>query len=102
MDAMVTARMPQGKKEVGNHILHELGTSPSQLINEVYDYVIKHKQLPLHEEACSLSSRSIQEALAFVDSIPLLASTRFSTMTDDEIKQERLTAKGLVPEGHFE
>ncbi|MCL1797114.1 MAG: RelB/DinJ family addiction module antitoxin [Eggerthellaceae bacterium] len=99
---MVTARMPQGKKEVGNLILHELGTNPSQVINEVYDYVIAHKQLPAYSKPASLSKRDIEKAFAFIDSIPVQVSANFVTLTDDEIKQQRLIDRGLVPEGYFE
>jgi len=102
MDAMVTARMPQGKKEAGNSILHELGTNPSQFINDVYDYVIKTKTLPLQAQHDFRSSTTIMEAFEFVDSIPFTTSQRFATMTDDEIRQERLIARGIAKKGDFE
>jgi len=46
MDAMVTARLPQEKKIRGNEILASLGTTPSRLIGEVYDYLIAERKLP--------------------------------------------------------
>jgi len=102
MDAMVTARMSPGKKEAGNSALRELGTNPSQFINEIYDYVIRNKRLPLTDGSAYSGKRDIREALAFIDSIPLQSPNRFAFMTDDEIRQERLIARGLVPEGYFE
>ena len=102
MDAMVTARMPQGKKEAGNLILAELGTNPSQFINDVYDYVIKTKHLPFPEKSLSLGGKDTCAAIAFVDSIPLQDAHGFEGMTDDGIRQERLIARGLATENDFQ
>ncbi|MDR2957203.1 MAG: type II toxin-antitoxin system RelB/DinJ family antitoxin [Coriobacteriales bacterium] len=101
MDAMVTARMPQGKKEIGNSVLHSLGTTPSQLINEVYDYVIRNRQLPVLSSSINVGKHNIKEALVFIDSIPLPADKEFSLMNEDQIKQERLIARGLAIEDDF-
>ena len=37
---MVTGRMSQAKKELGNQVLRELGTNASQVINELYVLVM--------------------------------------------------------------
>jgi antitoxin component of RelBE/YafQ-DinJ toxin-antitoxin module len=102
MDAMVTARMSQGKKNAGNSVLRELGTNPSKLINDLFDYVIKTKQLPLLVEERNQARYSIQEAQAFIDSIPVTYADEFLSMSDDQIKQERLISKGIVEPGYFE
>lgn len=96
-DVMVTARMTQAKKREGNNILKELGLSASQAINEFYDYLISHKETPFEEQQTEVEAKraALKQALAFVESVP--RSSRFSTMTDDEIKRERLAAKGLYP-----
>lgn len=47
MDAMVTARMPQGKKEAAVAVLKELGLTASQAINEFFDLIIATRRLPL-------------------------------------------------------
>jgi len=101
MDAMVTARMPQGKKEAGNTILYELGTNPSQFINDIYDYVITTRTLPFKNEPETIKAVDIKKALDFIESIPLPAPSRFATMTADEIRQERLIARGLATEADF-
>ncbi len=101
MDAMVTARMPQRKKEVANAILRELGTNPSQFINDVYDYVIQNRQLPLSKGQKPRKKQDIQEALAFIDTIPLQKAGRFKHMTDDEIIRERLIARGHMSESEL-
>ena len=72
-DAMVTARMSQEKKEAGNRVLEQLGTNATQ--------------------------EEIAEAIAWVDSIP--RKDRFSTMTDDEIRRERLVSRGLATSKDF-
>jgi len=101
MDAMVTARMSEGKKEVGNAILHELGTNASQFINDSYDYVIKTRRLPFQDDQRKRKEVDMNEAILFIDSIPLPSASRFASMTDEEIKQERLIARGIASEGDF-
>jgi antitoxin component of RelBE/YafQ-DinJ toxin-antitoxin module len=86
---MVTARMPQEKKSRCNAVLDQLGTNASNAINKLYDYVLAHHALPF-EGKQELSSAEKARRIALVDSIPLAAGNRFSTMTDDEIRRERL------------
>lgn len=99
-DAVVTARMSQSKKETGNRILRELGTTPSQFINSMYDFVIQEKRLPFAEKReMGMEAHTKEEwarALEFVRSIQLPAPNRFASMTDDEIRMERLRSKGLL------
>ena len=100
-DAMVTARMSAEKKEAGNRMLEQLGTNPSQAVNRLYDYVLEKKELPFPEqqERRKYSQEEIARAIAWVDSIP--RKDRFSTMTDDEIRRERLISRGLATRGDF-
>ena len=46
MDAMVTARVPVEVKERVGTILREMGSSPTELVNAAYDYVLKYGKLP--------------------------------------------------------
>ncbi len=95
-DVMVTARMAREKKEAGNRILSELGKSPSEIINELYDYTIKNKSLPFPEPKSEpVTGKVLEEALDFIDSIPRRSASRYSMMTDDEIRRERLIDKDL-------
>ena len=96
-DAMVTARMSQEKKEAGNRVLEQLGTNASQVVNRLYDYVLENKKLPFPEEQGR--RKYTQEEIAWVDSIP--RKDRFSTMTDDEIRRERLVSRGLATSKDF-
>lgn len=52
-DAMVTARMSAEKKREGNLLLKELGFNASQAINQLYDYVLKHKEMPFEDRRTS-------------------------------------------------
>ena len=46
MDAMVTARVPVEVKERVGSILRDMGSSPTELVNAAYDYVLKYGKLP--------------------------------------------------------
>ena len=46
MDAMVTARVPVEIKKQGDRKLKQIGSSPTELINDAYRYVIEHGALP--------------------------------------------------------
>ena len=97
-DAMVTGRMTREKKEEGNRILESLGTTPSQAINQLYDFVIEKRELPFTEKKPrAIDPEKLAEARAwlrgFQRSLP--ADSSFATMTTKEAKRERLIAKGL-------
>lgn len=100
-DAMVTARMSPEKKEAGNRIFEQMGTNASQVVNRLYDYVIEKRALPFvaQKERRRFTQKEIAEAIAWADSISM--RDRFSTMTDDEIRQERLIARGLATREDF-
>lgn len=60
MDAMVTARVPQEIKEQGNALLKSIGSTPTELVNAAYSYVIKEHALPIahvSQESTSENSR---------------------------------------------
>lgn len=48
--AMITARMTPEKKEEGNAALRALGVTPSEAVNQLYDYVIKNGELPFEPD----------------------------------------------------
>lgn len=94
-DAMVTGRMPQAKKDAGNNVLKSLGLSASQAINQLYDYLIAHNEMPLDTTPSKTANKaSLEEALTFVRSIP--QENRFSSMSDDDIKRNKLLARGFT------
>jgi addiction module RelB/DinJ family antitoxin len=89
MDAMVTARMSQAKKDEGNEALSRLGLNASSAINRFYDYIIEHKELPFPASQ-PLDRDAVARRIALVDAIPLQPGNRFATMNDSAIKRERL------------
>ena len=104
-DAMVTARMAPAKKELVARKLEALGTNPSQFINNCYDYVLEHDELPIPNDA-GPREHTPEELAAAQEWMRTLLSfdvggERFSTMTDDEIRQERLISRGLATEEDF-
>lgn len=99
-DAMVTSRMSKGKKELGGAALEKLGVTPSAAINRLYDHVIATGELPFESEdkrkRGRLSSKSISEARKWLDGIALPKDNRFSVMSDDDIRRERLSGRGAM------
>ena len=101
-DAMVTARMPQSKKNAGNKILEELGYTASSAINALYDRIIETHEWPLAESrSSSVDPSKLKEALAYVDGISRLSSSEAPPMSFDEAKRQRLLAKGRATEADF-
>ena len=96
-DTTVTARMSRAKKDAGNRVLDQIGITTSKFINSAYDYLIQHGTSPFEEQQGDgkLSLEHLATALAQVEEMCLPASNRFATMTDDEIRAERLARKGL-------
>lgn len=96
-DVMVTARMPEEKKEKVHQVFAKFGTNASQTINRLYDYVIDHGELPFSETKRSAPTKEDWlEAASVVDG--LSRTTRHSAMTDDEIKRERMITRGYMQE----
>jgi addiction module RelB/DinJ family antitoxin len=46
MDAMITARVPIETKRQANRVFDSLGTTPSKVINDLFEYVATSKSLP--------------------------------------------------------
>ena len=97
-DAMVTARMSQMKKDAGNRVLQSLGYSASSVINELYDYLIQHKELPFpaKEQHIPPTKEQILEAMEWLDGISRVGSDEFSNMSLKEARRHRLASKGLI------
>ena len=102
-DAMVTARMPQSKKDAGNEALRKIGYTASQAINELYDAVIETRSWPLSRQKMGeVDAGRLAEALAFIDGIARVDAADFQDMSSDEAKRRRLIAKGRATEEDFE
>ncbi len=98
-DVMVTARMSAEKKESAVHVLDSLGANVNQAINGLFDYIIRNKELPYEPKQelglHKYTEEELREAAAYVDSL-VMPQSRFANMTRDEIRHERLAAKGLL------
>ena len=63
-DTLVSARMPQAKKERARGALAAIGATTSDLINSAFDYVIAMGQLPA---ATAPEAHAEDELAAFVE-----------------------------------
>lgn len=45
-DSIVTARVPTAIKEQGNAVLKKIGSTPTELVNSAYEYVLEREELP--------------------------------------------------------
>lgn len=101
-DAMVTARMPQSKKDAGNEILRELGFSASAAINALYDRVLETREWPIPEmRSAHVDPIALRDALALVDGIARVSPTEAPPMDADAAKRRRLISKGRASEADF-
>jgi antitoxin component of RelBE/YafQ-DinJ toxin-antitoxin module len=102
-DAMVTARMPQSKKDAGNLVLRKLGLNASQAVNELYDYLLETHTWPLATQKKSeINAAQLTDALAFVDSIARVPKDSFIDLDYDQAKKQRLIEKGRATESDFQ
>lgn len=102
-DAMVTARMPQEKKDAGMRVLARLGTNASQAVNALFDYLIEHGELPFagKGERRTYTEEEVSAACAWVDSLPMQGASQspLGGMALSEARRERLASEGLLEGG---
>lgn len=95
-DVMVTGRMSQAKKAAGNKVLQSLGLNASQVINQLYDYLIAKNATPFDTtQTETIAKTDLTDALNFVRSVQ--RKNCFSQMTDEEIKRSKLAKYGITP-----
>ena len=63
-DTLVSARMPQAKKERARGVLASIGATTSDLINSAFDYVIAMGQLPAAAQAKQRAQDELAEFVA--------------------------------------
>ena len=93
MDAMVTARMPQGKKEAATAVLKELGLTASQVINELFDAIISTRSVPsmMPSRQEKTPQQLYEEAEAWADSFPYVElSEEWQNITVKEARAMRI------------
>ena len=103
-EAMVTARMSKAKKEAGTRVLKSLGQTPSQAINEFYDYLINE-----HENPCAKNPKKMQPGIRKFTPEEIEKGRQFfnkfkgfhlppevASWTKEDIRRERLIDRGLL------
>lgn len=58
-DVVVTARVPAEIRKQGNAALKRIGSTPTELINSAYQYVIAYDDLPLNRAEVSPGRREL-------------------------------------------
>lgn len=97
MDSFVTARVPAEIKEQGNAILKSIGSTPTELVNAAYAYVLEEKALPDYTQPQTLGGRVLtDEQRATVRS--WLAETRFQI---PESAWDSRSCKDIIAEGRL-
>lgn len=82
---MVTARVPVEVKERVGSILREMGSSPTELVNAAYDYVLKYGKLPDVEREDPLVIRLTPEQVSQLRS----RRSRFASLLSSIDEAER-------------
>lgn len=95
MDSFVTARVPAEIKEQGNALLKSIGSSPTQLVNAAYRYVLESGQLPSVEKPVSLGKRVVEGSMA----ANLMASIEATTFSVPEDYWGERTYKEMLESG---
>ena len=95
-DTTVTARMAAAKKEAGSRVLESLGTNTSQVINDLFDYLVANKKLPWcdADSSVGISSDDLKRSLEWVDSLQIELSPQFARMTIKEARVHRVAGSG--------
>lgn len=95
-EAMVTGRMGADKKARGGRILQKSGLSASQVINLLYDRIIREGNAEFLLDEGARDNAAWENAARFVDSLSVEQATRFDDMTKAQIRVDRLKSRGLM------
>jgi antitoxin component of RelBE/YafQ-DinJ toxin-antitoxin module len=90
MNPVVTARIPENVRIRGNEVLHEIGSTPSELINAAFEYVIREKKLPEPEHRLERGERrpsasQAEQVAAFMDDIRVPVPAEWNDLSFDEL-----------------
>ena len=109
MHAIVTARVPAGIKEQGRVALEKIGSTPTELINAAYEYVLAKGELPTAEKAfrskahgkqpLTADQREELQARLKKTTFPIPASY-WDGKTDTQLLQEALEEKYARADRH--
>lgn len=98
MDSMVTARVPREIHRQGNRVLERIGATPTQLVNEAYEYVIKHGKLPRADgregqRAQAATPEQLEALRSFLTVTHLPIPQEWTSLSAKEIRAARLKEK---------
>jgi addiction module RelB/DinJ family antitoxin len=95
MEAILTVRLDQSKKERGTAILKAKGMTPSAAVQQLFDHVVRTGDLPF-ESRHPLSEDEVTRRMASFKALQL--STPLN-MTDEEIREARLRERHDIDAG---
>ncbi|WP_139650593.1 hypothetical protein [Raoultibacter phocaeensis] len=95
MDATVTARVPVEVKEQVNGILKDIGSTPTELINTAYRYVLHSKRLPdthvpAGKKILNLTDDEKSSLKAFLDRSAVKAPASWEGKTYKDLREEAM------------
>lgn len=98
VDTIVTARVPTEIKEQGNAILKKIGSSPTELVNAAYRYVLDYGELPavapsLEEVANrhrNLTPEEKAQIKAHIERTTLKAPASWNGKSFDDLREEAM------------
>ena len=98
----MNVRMDANLKEAGDKVFEKLGLSPSQVVRAVWEYAVRHGDVPglveraLQEEACDLDAEL--RVLLVDHDADLIGSFRRRWAPSTEPRVEPLDCKALLEE----
>jgi addiction module RelB/DinJ family antitoxin len=93
--ALVSARVPIEIKKQGNAILENIGSTPTQLVNSAYQYVINHGALPVIQQELKPARRVLSAAQAN----RIKARTLLMALPGSELNMDVRELKTFIAEG---
>ena len=89
MEAVLTVRLDKDLKDRSTEILKKHGSSPSQAVRTLFERIARTDTVPFEADA-ALTSSQIKEKIRAFDRCH---TKKPITMTDDEIRAERLRGR---------
>ena len=96
MDAMLTVRLDKDVKEKATKTLRQKGLTPSTVVQQLFDLIVKTGDVPFQIEATPLSA---EEKERRVNALSRFHTKQPMQLTDDEIRAARLKDKYDIDAG---
>ncbi len=89
MESVLTIRLDSAVKTEGSAVMRRLGTTPSRAVRSLFDFAVKHEALPFPVDTPQSESEIERRVRAF----DRCHTARPLTLTDDELREERLRSR---------